>query len=125
MEILARQLRQRAEALGLSNAEVARQLGLSERRYSHYAAGKREPDLAMVVRIAKALGTTPNELLGFGEGLKGSKRAALLEQLAATAQGLPPTELEIILLQTQAWRCAGVVSRSGAKRGERRPTLGN
>src|SRR5690348_6950354 len=102
MDYLAKQLRQRAEALGLSNAEVARKLGLSERRYSHYVTGKREPDLAMVVRIAKTLGTTPNDLLGVSDGVKVTKKGALVERLVAAAHSLTETELEIVLVQTQA-----------------------
>ena len=102
MEQFSKQLRLRAETLGLSNAEAARKLGLSERRYSHYVTGAREPDLATVVRIARTLGTTPNELLGFGEGEKASKKSALIDRLAATADGLAETELEIVLLQTEA-----------------------
>ena len=102
MEQFSKQLRLRAETLGLSNAEAARKLGLSERRYSHYVTGAREPDLATVVRISKVLGTTPNELLGFGEGVRASKKSALIERLTATADGLAQAELEIVLLQTEA-----------------------
>lgn len=104
MEQFSKQLKLRAEMLGLSNAEVARKLGLSERRYSHYVTGAREPDLAMVVRIAKTLGTTPNELLGFSEGNGVSKKAALAEQLSTIASELSKAELEILLLQTEALR---------------------
>ena len=102
MEQFSQHLRLRAEALGLSNAEVARKVGLSERRYSHYVNGKREPDLALIVRIAKALGTTPNEMLGFERTSKGSKKATLIDRLAETANALAETELEIVLVQTQA-----------------------
>lgn len=63
MELFATNLRKRAEELGISNAEVARRAGLSERRYGNYVSGRREPDLATLVRIASVLATTPNELL--------------------------------------------------------------
>ena len=102
MEQFSKQLRLRAETLGLSNAEVARKVGLSERRYSHYTTGAREPDLATLVRIAKALGTTPNELLGFGEGDRASKKSALIDRLATTADGLTEAELEVVLVQIEA-----------------------
>ena len=39
-------IRERARELGLSDAEVARRAGLSERRYGYYATGEREPNLA-------------------------------------------------------------------------------
>lgn len=63
MELFAANLRKRAEELGISNAEVARRAGLSERRYGNYVSGRREPDLATLVRIASVLATTPNDLL--------------------------------------------------------------
>jgi transcriptional regulator with XRE-family HTH domain len=63
MELFATNLRKRAEELGISSAEVARRAGLSERRYGNYVSGRREPDLATLVRIATVLATTPNDLL--------------------------------------------------------------
>ena len=43
METFAQRIRERARELGLSDAEVARRAGLSERRYGYYATGEREP----------------------------------------------------------------------------------
>lgn len=63
MESFASNLRKRAEQLGISHAEVARRAGLSETRYGNYVSGRREPDLATLVRIASVLATTPNDLL--------------------------------------------------------------
>ncbi|AZO13060.1 XRE family transcriptional regulator [Mesorhizobium sp. M3A.F.Ca.ET.080.04.2.1] len=63
MELFATNLRRRAEELGFSNAEVARRAGLSERRYGNYVSGRREPDLATLVRISSVLATTPTDLL--------------------------------------------------------------
>jgi transcriptional regulator with XRE-family HTH domain len=63
MELFASNLRKRAEELGISHAEVARRAGLSETRYGNYVSGRREPDLATLVRIATVLATTPNDLL--------------------------------------------------------------
>ncbi len=63
MDIFAKRLRERAKQLGISNAEAARRIGLDERRYAHYASGRREPDLATLVNIAEILGTNPNWLL--------------------------------------------------------------
>ena len=64
MQVFSNRLRLEAKALGLPDAEVARRAGLSERRYGNYVAGIREPDLATLVKIAAALSTTPNRLLG-------------------------------------------------------------
>jgi transcriptional regulator with XRE-family HTH domain len=63
MDVYARNLRRRARELGLSDAEIARRAGLTERRYGHYVAGTREPDLATLVRICEVLAATPNDLL--------------------------------------------------------------
>jgi len=63
MDAFAHTLRRRARDLGLSDAEVARRAGLTERRYGHYVGGTREPDLATLVRISEVLAVTPNDLL--------------------------------------------------------------
>lgn len=97
MEPFATRLRERAAELGLSNAEVARRSGLGERRYGHYVAGVREPDLASLVRIANTLGTTPNSLLGFGEPEPASTRERLLSRLQSAAAGLPDDDLELVV----------------------------
>ncbi len=64
MEIFAKQVRERAAELGLSQAEVARRTGISERRFGHYLGGRSEPDLKLLIKIAATLGVTPNQLLG-------------------------------------------------------------
>ena len=101
MDALAKSLRRRAGELGLSHAEIARRIGISERRYAHYVAGRNEPDLATLVRIAKVLQTTPNELLGFGPEAKQSKRKVLQERLNAAAT-MSDRELELIVTQAEA-----------------------
>lgn len=103
MKIFAERLKGRAAVLGLSNAEVARRIGLSERRYGHYVSGGREPDLATLVRIARVLGTSPNHLLGFDdEESKSSKRSRLTDRLIAAAKMANDVELEIFVIQTEA-----------------------
>lgn len=60
-------MRLRASEIGLSDAEVARRAGLDEGRYGNYVRDTREPDLATLVRICRALATTPDALLGFAD----------------------------------------------------------
>lgn len=43
----------------------AEQLGLKQAVYSHYENRRREPTLDELCRIARVLGITPNDLLGF------------------------------------------------------------
>src|SRR5947209_3821325 len=101
MELFATKLRKRTGELGISNAEAARRIGLSERRYAHYASGAREPDLATLARIARILGTTPNELLGFGPEPKRSKRTILGDRLHAAANAMDDRALEITVIQAE------------------------
>lgn len=67
MERWGERLRGRAKELGLTDADVARRLGLTQGRYSTYVNMTREPDFATLVRICKALQTTPDEVLGFAQ----------------------------------------------------------
>lgn len=43
----------------------AEKLGIKQAKYSHYENKRREPSLDELCRIARALNTTPNVLLGF------------------------------------------------------------
>ncbi|WP_323011145.1 helix-turn-helix transcriptional regulator [Paracoccus sp. (in: a-proteobacteria)] len=105
MDLFAANLRARAAALNLSNAEAARRAGLNERRYFHYVSGAREPDLATLVRISKALGTTPDALLGVKrepEDLsEPTERATLIDRLVSAVNNLGDYELEIAVLQVE------------------------
>ena len=95
MGVYGERLLARARALGLTDAEVARRLGLAQSRYANYVNGNREPDLATFARICRALATTPDEILGFGsrneEGAKAEPMdgralkiaAVVLESIAA------------------------------------------
>jgi transcriptional regulator with XRE-family HTH domain len=84
METLSRNLRRRAKELGLSDAEVARRAGLSERRYGHYVAGTREPDFATFMRICEVLAMTPNDLLSDpNSGPPGAREITTMQAVAA------------------------------------------
>ncbi len=96
MELFARRIRERARELGLSDAEVARRAGLSERRYSYYATGEREPSLPTLVRICGVLATTPNEVL-----LEAEKRTP-----SPTENGKSPGSIQRLvssLLRNLSW----------------------
>jgi transcriptional regulator with XRE-family HTH domain len=102
MDSFAAKLRKRAEELQISNAEAAHRVGLSERRYAHYVTGAREPDLATLVKIARVLETTPNDLLSFGPEPKRSKRTLLRDRLLAATNALDDRALEIAVVQAEA-----------------------
>jgi len=103
METFADNLRRRAQELELSNAEVARRVGLSERRYAHYVSGRNEPDLAMLIRIADVLQSTPNDLLGLNTSAgKQSQRELTLERLKAAGAVMTNDDLEAAVAQAEA-----------------------
>jgi transcriptional regulator with XRE-family HTH domain len=101
MQIFADNIRRRADELKLTLAEVARRAGLSERRFGNYVTNEREPDLATLVKIAKALQTTPDRLLGVDRpGAAPSVQHLQWERLKAAAEHLSEVELEILIQQT-------------------------
>ncbi len=103
MDIFAKRLQERAKQLGISNAEAARRTGLDERRYAHYASGRREPDLATLVKIADALGTSPNWLLAVSlVSATDPAFAALMDRFANAANGMSRQEMEMCIIQAEA-----------------------
>src|SRR6266851_4068697 len=102
MELFARRIRERARELGLSDAEVARRAGLSERRYSYYATGEREPSLPTLVRICGVLATTPNELLLEAEKPHPlSDRERRVARINAAIDRIEEPELELAACQLE------------------------
>lgn len=101
MESFASNLRLRTTELGINQADVARRAGLSEKRYSNYVTGRREPDLATVVRIAKVLHTTPNQLLSFGADDQGAEPIAQ-QRIRAAIGVLSSEDLERVAIMVEA-----------------------
>lgn len=106
MELFASNLRKRAEQLGISHAEVARRAGLSETRYGNYVSGRREPDLATLVRIASVLATTPNELLTDKAISPRTSNELALERTVAALAALPADDVERIAIMVEALAAA-------------------
>lgn len=79
-------LRARAEELQLTDAEVARRLGLAQSRYAHYVSGTRSPDYQTLARICRILVTSPDYLLGFStKAIERQSEQALLQERIAVA----------------------------------------
>lgn len=97
MRDFAERLRQRVATLRLSNAELARRMGLSDQRLGNYLAGIREPDLEMLTKLASMLQTTPNELLGFPDKTGEEQLAALRERAHEAINELGLDELKVIV----------------------------
>ena len=97
MEIFVEKLQERSKELGLTQADVARLAGLNERRFNHYARGRRQPDLATLVRIAEALKTTPNWLLGVDPPATSAHRQQLVAKAMAKCMALDISRLNIAI----------------------------
>lgn len=103
MDTFAKKLKEQAKLLGISNAEAARRIDLEERRYAHYTAGRREPDLATLVKIATKLGTTPNRLLGVENGfVEDAKTNDMINRFVNAAALMSADELELCVVQAEA-----------------------
>jgi len=110
-----RRLRAVAISLDLSDSEVARRAGLSERRYGHYVTGAREPDFATLLRICSVLQCSPNELLGWDGLPKPKGREPSLRRLQAAANHLSASQLEMVVTQIEALARTGPRARGRSK----------
>lgn len=91
-------LRARGRELGLSDSEVARRIGLTQRRYSSYVNMTREPNFGDLLRICAGLGVTPDWVLGvhpMEPGDDADRRAlAALARMPAAYRSLAVAALE-------------------------------
>lgn len=94
MQTWGERLRLRARELGLTDAEVARRLGLAQGRYSAYVNMAREPDLALFLRICQALGTTPDVILGVVQG--GQDETPTMTEIVAGLRTLDDDRLALV-----------------------------
>jgi transcriptional regulator with XRE-family HTH domain len=60
----AERLKKTRERQSLSQRELAEKSSLTPAAISQLESGQREPNFSTVVRLAKALGTSPNDLIG-------------------------------------------------------------
>ena len=115
MRGLGERLKERTRELGLTDSEVARRLGLSQARYSHYANGVHEPDLETLVRIAQVLGMSADQVLGMApanvEGKDGALRARL--SIAASVLTGPPLEGAVAMVEALLAAAPQAFRRSG------------
>ncbi len=98
-----------ARGLGLTNAEVARRAGLSERRFGNYVTDTREPDLQTLTVLARVLAISADELLGVTAPTETTERGRLLAQIEAAVSQIPDSDLELISVEVRAvagWRTA-------------------
>lgn len=102
MDIFAKNLKNRAAELRISNAEAARRCEVEERRYANYTNNSREPDLGTLAKIATTLSVSVDWLLGLTEKRPTTDEDMLIERLAFAARSLPKAQLEMIVTQVEA-----------------------
>jgi transcriptional regulator with XRE-family HTH domain len=101
MDLFAKRLKERGRQLELSDAEVARRAGLSERRYGHYVRGIREPDFATMLRICRVLDVTPDALLLPRERTAPLAHDRWLSRLLVAGRKLQTEDLKLAVKQLE------------------------
>lgn len=89
-------LREKRQEAGLTQAELAKKVSLTDRTIQNYELGTRKPkNMKIVSDLAIALGTTPDYLLGTAETYvieaheKGGRRAAKdIDELVSEVTGM-------------------------------------
>lgn len=119
MQVFAQRIRERARELGLSDAEVARRAGLSERRYGYYATGEREPNLVTLIKICEVLAASPNDLLlTEAKPPSQSARDRVLSRIGAAINALNIAELELAACQIECLLAHRPAPRSRTRTGK-------
>lgn len=106
-------IKARARELGMTDAAVARALGVAQRRYSAYANESRQPDFETLGRICRVLGTSPDAVLGFGPH---ADTDATLTRITAVVSGMA---------EPDRLRAAAVVDALAAFPGQPAPASGH
>ncbi len=108
-------IRQRYEELGLTQKAAAKACGCSPARFGNYVIGSRKPDIETLARIAGALRTTSDWLLGLSEAAPVDTKAVILRLLEL--EGMPPERAEMIaqVAQTALQALAALGSEGDAQ----------
>ena len=76
-------LRELRDLRGLTQSDVSTQIGIAQNTYSQYETGKREPDMATLVKLADFFGVSTDYLLG-----KDDRGKAIDQAIADIGKGL-------------------------------------
>ncbi len=123
MKGFGQRLRDRARELGLADATVAERLGLSQQRYFNYVSDATEPDYETLLRICRALNTTPNAVLGTDPPqLEPDELGLLRARIAATAgtMAVPGLRIAAAVIDTLAREYELEAARQPAGQGQKR-----
>jgi transcriptional regulator with XRE-family HTH domain len=83
---IGRRIREVREDLGMPAAELARRVGVAPNTVWRYESGEREPSMAMLEKIARALRTEPAELLREPSPLAEAPSRASSERVSASVE---------------------------------------
>ena len=70
--MLGKRLKEAREAAGRSQADLAREVGVTPGAYSYFESGDRIPSLPVIKKIARSLGVSIDHLVGLN--LSNSKK---------------------------------------------------
>lgn len=99
----AARLKKTRERQGLSQRELADRSGLTPAAISQLETGQREPTFSTIVRLATALRTSPNDLIGIGdaEPLDPSLRGLFRDAKKLTAKDIEAVRAFMAYLGTK------------------------
>jgi transcriptional regulator with XRE-family HTH domain len=92
---IGRRIREVREDLGMPAAELARRVGVAPNTVWRYESGEREPSMAMLEKIARALRTEPAELLREPSPLAEAPSRASSERVSASVEDAQRALLEV------------------------------
>lgn len=112
LDAMAKRIKNRIAELGVSQTDVAEAVGISLQRLNNYIGGRRMPDLPTLMRLASALDTTTDWLLGAEDSRSAVARVVTAELLAA--EGMPDERIEVVLdAAEEAMRLLAVLPNEG------------
>jgi transcriptional regulator with XRE-family HTH domain len=91
---IGRNIRNLRKERGLSQAELARKTGVSQKVISAYERNYRRPSSTFIPVVAETLGTTPDALYDTGEGKSGGLKKNSLWKIVERLEGIPEDERE-------------------------------
>jgi transcriptional regulator with XRE-family HTH domain len=91
---IGRNIRNLRKEKGLSQAELARKTGVSQKVISAYERDYRLPPSTFIPRVAETLGTTPDVLYDSGEGKFGGLKKSVLWKIVERLEEIPERNRE-------------------------------
>jgi transcriptional regulator with XRE-family HTH domain len=89
---IGRNIRNLRKNKGLSQTELARKTGVSQKVISAYERNYRLPPSTFIPRVAETLGTTPDALYDTGEGKGGGLKKNALWKIVERLETIPEKE---------------------------------